>query len=189
MSVRHIKRCPMCGYRLRGLPCPHRCPECGAPYDEHSYSWRPRWPWMIYVWTVLAATCLVPDLGSCLPAPQGRKVSLVCLVVWCAVALAGLIYWYLANQRGRIVALTPEGLLVRDGIEGTLIPWHDVGDIEVISRSKLRVIRVSTCDDVPIEHIFASEAECRDFCTRVSQAKQGLHGHTPPADKQPTTEA
>jgi DNA-directed RNA polymerase subunit RPC12/RpoP len=27
-------RCPVCGYRLRGLPDRYRCPECGTPFDR-----------------------------------------------------------------------------------------------------------------------------------------------------------
>jgi len=29
-----LARCPLCGYRLEGLPSRHRCPECGFEYDQ-----------------------------------------------------------------------------------------------------------------------------------------------------------
>lgn len=40
------KRCPRCGYRLRGLPAAHICPECGLSYDPHCEVVRLRgWRW------------------------------------------------------------------------------------------------------------------------------------------------
>lgn len=35
-----ITRCPVCSYRLRGLPERHACPECGSQYDVQSTVFR-----------------------------------------------------------------------------------------------------------------------------------------------------
>jgi hypothetical protein len=43
-DILRLKRCPECGYDLRGLPTAHQCPECGRAYDGSIIdipAWRP----------------------------------------------------------------------------------------------------------------------------------------------------
>ena len=38
-SSKPFYRCPLCSYKLQGLPAEHKCPECGLDYDPTTRVW------------------------------------------------------------------------------------------------------------------------------------------------------
>ena len=107
------------------------------------------------------------------------------MAAWFIFVLATMIYWYVATRRGRMVALTPDGVFIRDGLDPIVIRWPDVGDIEVLSGSRGQVTRVSSGDTIEIEHIFTSDAKCRQFRRRVFRAKRAYSESDAEIDEQP----
>ena len=143
---------------------------------------------MIFLWVVLAATCMVPDLGKLLPGLLGRVVTYLCAAIWCIIVLATVIYWFAATWRGRMVAVTPDGLFLRDELEPVVIPWPNVGNVEILSGSRVRVTRADFGEAIDIEHIFSSDAKSRQFRRRVLRAKQAYGQPGVEADEEPSKE-
>lgn len=131
-------RCPFCDYSLQGLPVPHRCPECGGPYDERTQVWPARRGW----WdpTLLFLVCLL--------APQARSIAKVLsgsglstadwLILAANVLLALLMVRLYRGRRRGVVAITPTGIFVRSAGRPLLAPWGDVADVRLSPESQVR---------------------------------------------------
>lgn len=108
MGAQPIERCPICRYRLRGLPRNHRCPECGYLYTFPCYAFKRNvaaWKWL--AWGNLA----IFAIGLLFLLFQGSYTFF--LVAGIGVAGAG--YRVLMDRRQ--VVVTPEHLEVIVGRE------------------------------------------------------------------------
>jgi hypothetical protein len=168
--------CPLCGYDLRGLPCPHACPECGEPYDEHTRGWRAmpsRWsllaflPILFVLWPFLMERLL-----GRVVVPAGVKIALVGTLGF-SVAIA-IAVWR-GSRRGPAVAITPRGLFVRMHGGGTMIPWDDVGAITRWDRNTVVINRLDSFLPVYATGAFGSETEVSDFLNRVAEYRSLRH--------------
>ena len=127
MPQADLSQCPECAYDLRGLPPPHRCPECGFEYDEFTRVWKPRRPARLYL-TLLGSAgfvwlWIIPGVGS-----KGWTdiAWLFAGALW-AIALAYQICrCFVSNRRGRYIAIVPGGIRIRTIGESKLIPWTSV---------------------------------------------------------------
>jgi hypothetical protein len=169
-------KCPVCNYDLRGLPIPHRCPECGSEYDEHTRVWRPRGPWAQFVADLVVATIALPATIGVLFRAATRgwsfREGVTDTIIWPVVLVLcayPVIRVYVANRRGRCVALTPGGVFVRTAELEKLIPWRTIE--KVIRKGRTLSIKIRAGDGtVDIEKIFPDEKELESFLAAYQAA-------------------
>jgi hypothetical protein len=176
----HSARCPECDYDLRGLPCPHRCPECGTPYDERTYKWRARnrLPLLVLAIGTIPVFEAVVDLGR---SWAGRRPVDVWRLVSSSVgvgafALIGI--WLWRTRRQRWVAITPEGVRIRWGDKDTLVRWTEIDDIAICEEGVIRrgdgvTVLLHRANHGPTERIGTvfNRASAEDFQTRAFAAR------------------
>jgi hypothetical protein len=186
MPVTGPKRCPDCGYSLKGLPARHRCPECGFPYDEHTLVWRPGRPWDLYV-IVALGFLLFPWTLQCAYVGIIQQVALDGnSFVMGAAGVTALVYglsrlWAMRPKRHLFAALTPRGIRIRTTEGETSIPWEDVDRLDekdVVPAIKRRSSR-KLCR---LKWIFDSSSEIRQFrvCLREAQQRYCPQAAGPP---------
>lgn len=175
MDASLLKRCPVCGYDLRGLPARHRCPECGFEYDEHTRVWGSEKRWVVYLapaglaMSAFGQFCLIQDrlvTGRTLP------VHLVCYVALCAacailVGLHALVY----VARRRFVAVTRDGIVARVNRDIVVVPWGDVKKIGRVFNCP-RIVRHSTSRVIELPYIFYFGEGIGEFKQAVEAARQ-----------------
>ncbi len=119
-----LKRCPRCGYSMRGLPVEHRCPECGFDVDRR---WRVFGGSMFGVDTTRAikpirVACIVAAILFSAEAITflllGPAVAnVVPLVLWTFLIGGSLL---IAFRRPKsFIAIGPRGILIYRGARGS----------------------------------------------------------------------
>jgi hypothetical protein len=125
-----MDRCPICNYRLRGLPARHRCPECGFAYDADTRVWRARgFGRFAGLWTVVCAM----GIGAAMLGLSSNPSLLATLLLWAVILFCGLMGFgnVLLFRRRPFVALTHEGLHIREHwFTVRTVPWEQIGKIE-----------------------------------------------------------
>lgn len=129
--------CPRCRYDLDGLPCPHRCPECGLAYDEmtHVWSYQPMntraWAATVFLIALAGITAMfvVDDSTSLRNKLRG---FLHLWHDWVIVLIAAALL--LDAVRARVFAITPDGILLTGPRRRKqLIPWQHVVGLRQLS--------------------------------------------------------
>jgi hypothetical protein len=181
MRITGPEKCPICGYDLRGLPCPHRCPEFGTAYDGLTRTWRPRRPWSFYVMmalftvSILGSTC---SLGQALTTGRAMSTYDVLPTVMGTMLAVTAILWVAFGMRRRCLAILPDGLFIRDGGSEMFVPWTDVGRSHPTAGSAAVFIeRWSGARTIHLAHWFGKARMAEDFCDRVVRAR---HVHLSP---------
>ncbi len=177
-----FKKCPGCGYSLRGLPATHACPECGLRFDECCELYRATNSRQTLV---LLMPLLVGgffglknfrDVLNFTTASAWEKVGVV-FSVGC-LFFAGIWGWFFVNRyrRGVEVAVTSNGLIVRlPEFDGKLIPWDALGgaSMKPLSEGKPQIAQVffkdkrrpMTIGDVA--NVFPTRAHVERFVEQV----------------------
>lgn len=146
LSWELISRCPICSYRLRGLPDRHACPECGLQYDVHSTVFRESrrfWIGLAAVNGLILAAVVVRGIG------RGWSRSEVASTVPFAVMM--LVWLWRVSRARRLVVVSAldivliEGRKVQSRIPMSLVhkaSWSFVnGDIH-LRDSKRQVVAI-----------------------------------------------
>ena len=188
MPVTGPDRCPRCNYDLRGLPPPHRCPECGLAYDEHTQIWRPAQPWRVYlVLLSYSGFFAIVVMKSYSYWRSGRSLSVgEILSLIGALAFVGP-YAFLcvrSNRRGRLAAILPDGLFVRELHKEELVPWHQIERVVKEPQGHVGVRRTGHRYPLYVQNIFQGEAGAQEFCNELLAARARYAG-----DLAPTTPA
>lgn len=168
--VRAERRCPECLYDLTGLPQRHRCPECGAEYDERTLVWRVRRPWALYIGLGVLALVLLQQVGVMVfVGRRGGLPPLPGLLLGAAGVMiaAGFVLWNL--RAGLYLAISPRGLSGRI-VNGHLrVPWDELRTIEV--GLGVFVHRVGGLAPQQLSGLFTSLDDARGFRDAVLEAK------------------
>jgi hypothetical protein len=181
MPAPGLEHCPRCGYDLRGLPGNHRCPECGFEYDEQTWIRRPKHPRSAYVPLVLAGVWSVAQTFRLVRSIVGGDPLLTPFTVVGSLALPVIIALTFklrsTNRRGRFIAVTPFGIVVRTAQREESIPWHAIRSVAPAGR----VVLIRWRDDsgaFQLEHSFDNNLEANAFRTAFERALQ-RYGHAP----------
>jgi hypothetical protein len=158
-------KCPVCDYDLRGLPCPHRCPECGNAYDERTRVWYPR-----HARALIPVALFAPGLMLVIAAGQlivGRHAGWRDLLFSSAgtVVCAGCAVLIWRAHRRRAVAISRAGICLRTGASHVLMSWEEVDDIAVRDAA---VIRRGDNVDVVVYRHHASIQKIESFFDRAT---------------------
>lgn len=177
-----FKKCPRCGYSLRGLPGDHACPECCLRFDARCELYRVINPkrlvgvWIAMIvsgWVVLSN---LPHLANFGAATLWEKLCAVVAVLWFPSVAYGI--WFIVERyrRGFGVAVTSDGLIVRLMMSSEeLIPWDNIGDASVraIPKRKNRIVRVLLKDKWiqmnigGVANVFPTTADAERFVGQV----------------------
>jgi hypothetical protein len=198
MDETTIGRCARCGYRQRGLPVVHVCPECGMRYNEHSTvhrSTRLRWGAIALIGPVLwyqfyGLALLESSYRGALSGPSGFNA--VAALIGMLHMTACAVWWilvYRVFKYGHVAAVTADGLFLRlMAFRSKLIPWS-----EIVRALRQRVpegkpqsvllVRTQRGADVIIgksSKLFPTQADAEQFCAGANaesaaarQAHQG----------------
>lgn len=137
-----LKRCPVCGYLLRGLPAAHRCPECAFRYDEHTTVWRPtsfrkHFGTLPTVVAVFAIPVAILKMVLSSPRARGFWTDAEMAIVWTTLLALGIAVF----RKGPFVAVAPDGLFMRLHWLGIKhVPWTDVLSVELMKNKHIRML-------------------------------------------------
>jgi hypothetical protein len=141
--------CPYCRYSLRGLPRPHHCPECGRAYDELTCAWRPPGIWNLFRsvgFTRVAALSALVNWCMMLfvqrTPPMHWATVAVIIMLPCAIACSTIL-GVRVLLAGRVAAITPDGVLLRDGVRMGVVSWSELPEVRVTRGSLLPSFMVS----------------------------------------------
>src|SRR5690606_8701454 len=115
--------CPMCCYALAGLEPPHRCPECGFEFDEHTEVWFAPNYWLQHAQYFAPVFALILVFWALMPAfyyRVGRPIQALYMggaVLCIALVLRAIIRHVRTTKLGQCVAITPKGLFIRNAHE------------------------------------------------------------------------
>lgn len=108
-----LKRCPRCGYSMRGLPVEHRCPECGFDVDRR---------WRVFggsIFGVDTTRAVKPVRVICIGAAilfSAEAIAFLTLVLWTFLIGGPLL---MAFRRPKsFIAVGPRGILIYRGARG-----------------------------------------------------------------------
>lgn len=174
MLLTAFDECPECGHDLRGLPPPHRCPECGFPYDQQTRIWRPGRSWTFYVpfaLTLLFLPAIFRLLGliSLGRVPNLGEVLLAAIAVYCLCWTAPRLNELARNQR--YAALTPDGIRARTARGLVHIPWEELGEVyDAFGEPRIRSAADGRAHE--LSWIFDSDREASEFRAALEEARR-----------------
>jgi len=90
----------------------------------------------------------------------------------------------LANRRGRLIAVTPRGLLVRNLRTRKLIPWSDLTDLRAQGK-RVRITQASKILPFDVSNIFESKGDVIAFCSHALDCRDRYSGLTSEAQTPP----
>lgn len=178
-----FKKCPRCGYSLRGLPAEHVCPECGLGFDEECELYRATNPRQILlVWIAIFGSGWVAlrnlrHLTTLATASMWDKIGVFAALAW--FPFVGSATWLLVRRyrRGFEVAVTSDGLLVHlPGFHDGVIPWESIVAASVKGRPDDRaqvasVVRNGEHRNLElggVNNVFPTRADVERFVEQVN---------------------
>jgi hypothetical protein len=172
-----IRRCPVCNYRLEGLPPEHQCPECGSPYDRHTRVWKAKGFWRFAGPGVLVLVSVVlplPVIFIVKGRPTPGHVDWLSLVMIFLMGL-GVLWWVYAYRRGPLIAVTPAGLLVRRNLRLRIICWSGIKDVRIITgygwRAELRMLG-PLARNIVVNPFLRNRADAEEFREAIRSGKE-----------------
>jgi hypothetical protein len=140
-------RCPVCDYDLRGLPVPHRCPECGAQYDICRTRWHPTLSSVDPGWIFrrFAMFCVV-IIGTSIFLPGGSLV----LGILTAIGLILVVAWIAYRIQHEYVQFESSGVIVRSVERESKIPWRRISHVQRhAAKWKLQLVQPNSAVTLP----------------------------------------
>lgn len=136
------QQCPLCGYVAYVTRGVWRCSECGFLIDDETRIWtsgtlaslRPAVVWIGSA--VLALLTAVIFLDSAVGSDAAGKTASQWIAFFLTVVALAVIMVLGIRQLGRqamLVAIGPEGLLVRKRAQSHMVPWNNMQKMEVRS--------------------------------------------------------
>ena len=184
-----MKACPICGYSLKGLVGPHRCPECGFEYDALMVEIPTAPPADPHREFIAGAVFIMGFAVALLVLHMRvRVMSLLILVAACTALVIYLVFRWSVDrgERGRLF-VTRDGVLIIDvHRERDRIPWSTFDDVHwqssegsvAFTLASGRIVRVLAFE------CFGSNDAARAFI-RIVRRRKALHGAD--ADEQSRT--
>lgn len=121
---RKLERCPVCDYRLEGLPDVHRCPECSFEYDKRMQVVEQSSVYACY------AALLSLFFGGCVMMTRywGNIYTWVAIV--CALAFGNYARRFFRGNFNRVIIWEQGILLIKRGRLSNQIDREKIGSIE-----------------------------------------------------------
>lgn len=176
--------CPRCGYSLRGLPADHACPECGLGYDHECEMYRAVKPIPVFasMGGLFAVFGLVNVFRGFPSWPIEWQIITILLGALCiAVVVFAVRRLRMLNRRGRYVAVTGDGLLVRmERLKPEFIPWIHISRVRLRSRPRGVTIFIKDKTLVHrIDGVFAKQQDTDRFVEQVEARIRAIDADAP----------
>lgn len=186
-------RCLDCNYPLDGLPRPHRCPECGRPFDDVTIVFRPSRPWVLYL-TVLGLWILAIYMfqgciwGVIVSVKPAFGIPLVVFLAGFGIVSSLYRVWK-SNRVGRFVAFTEDSVVLRTHKhELETIPFSEITLVSVVDWAPW-IKRRGIDQEIPLNRIFDGKRERDEFKHRLTElierANRAETGSTINVDRPP----
>jgi len=152
-----LQVCPVCDYRLAGLPVEYHCPECGLEIDRRweVFGGRKPLPLRSYLLALLVFLCiLVFYVGAMFALPA----SLLPLLRVFSISIGLLVSLYMLRPRWHFVTLDRlEMRLHRRHRLLAVLPLCDVDNIELSPLgTRVRISLAGRSSSLPVSPFFAS---------------------------------
>lgn len=125
-----LAACPMCAYRLDGLPPEHRCPECAFAYDADTTVFQPSRPWFTFFMLAMimlgsVGIVAVAVLGGWAGLPRiAASTVIICGSLAAMLGAAG--FAMRLYQSPPFLAVTRWGITYRGYFTSKKIAWDEM---------------------------------------------------------------
>lgn len=176
-----LDRCPVCRYRLDGLPERHRCPECGFEYDKHTaviHQGR-----KIAIFLLACAPIMFIVFFDAVQQSRSGAGEVGCGQVYGAVACVGAIVYairVITGRSRRMAIIGLDGIELFRGAESIRrFRWGEVDEVtynliggDAVLRKEGKLVELVS------QMFFGSDKRTREFIRVANEwaARVGMHG-------------
>lgn len=143
-AQRPLERCPRCDRLLDDAP-PCVCGGCGLALDAESIAWRASPGWFVFVvlgLCVLAAARPAYRVLHSVSGGYAPALDELFLAAVFALAAGWCLRWVVrASQAPALVAVTPDGLLVRRAADCIEVPWSRLAEVVLLEGRGMAIDR------------------------------------------------
>lgn len=109
------------------------------------------------------------------PQFRGTRTGVLILAfmaVWLVIVGATMVLGRRMGRAGRVAAITPECVFIRDGLSSGAIKWSEVAEVTVMGRTVTIHSRLGTLRAIGAPYIFDTPEEAEEFQKAVNAARE-----------------